>query len=345
MVAHGRHYTVREIQDLVVQLAESVGHGPRRGGLSKPLHGAAWPNPLRASALWVALISVASCSPLEPPAPATLNPAIAPSTSAVTSASPADPATAPIAAATDPTEVCDQAEGEVEAGTYPAVAVPGELPYLIYLPPCYHQLSRTFPVVYLLHGYPYNERHWLDLGAEQVANQGLRAGNWPPFMMVMPLQPDPLFRNSDGGPGSYETELLDGIVSYVDKTYRSDPSHRGLAGVSRGGVWALEIALRNPSEFQAVAAISPALAVNSARPPYDPFEIVSSGENLPREILLLAGDQDWAASSTERLSVALEVEGFRHSLVIVPGDHSDPTWAEAMPQILAFFAGALAGGP
>jgi enterochelin esterase-like enzyme len=321
-----------------------VGCRPRSGGLSKPIHGAAWPNSLRGSALWVALIALASCNPLEPPAPTPPNLAIAPSTSAVASASQADLATAPIAAATDATEVCDQAEGEIEAGTYPAVAVPGELPYLIYLPPCYHELGRTYPAVYLLHGYPYNERHWLDLGAEQVANQGLRAGNWPPFLMVMPLQPDPLFRNSDGGPGSYETELLSGIVAYVDQVYRSDPSHRGLAGVSRGGVWALEIAFRNPSAFQAVAAVSPALAVNSARPPYDPFEIVRSAKNLPREILLLAGDQDWAASSTERLGATLEAEGFLHSLVIVPGDHRDPTWAEAMPQILAFFAWSLARG-
>jgi enterochelin esterase-like enzyme len=245
---------------------------------------------------------------------------------------------------TDTTEICDEAEGEVEAGTYPAVAVPGELPYLIYLPPCYHELGRTFPVVYLLHGYPYNERHWLDLGAEQVANQGLRAGNWPPFMMVMPLQPDPLFRNSDGGPGSYETEMLEGIVSYVDKVYRSDPSRRGLAGVSRGGVWALEIAFRNPSEFLVVAALSPALAVNSARPPYDPFEIVGAAERLPAQILLLAGDQDWAAPATKRLSAALDAEGFAHTLVEVAGEHSDATWAGVMSETLSFFALGLSEG-
>ncbi|MGH2622003.1 MAG: alpha/beta hydrolase [Anaerolineales bacterium] len=336
---------MRKSPDLEVQLAEPVGCGPRRGGLSETTHGAAWPSSLRGSALWVALIALTGCSPLEPPASATSDPPIAPSASPVSSVSQTDPATATIAAATETTQVCKQAEGAIEAGTYPAVAVPGELPYLIYLPPCYPELGRAYPAVYLLHGYPYDEQHWLELGAEQAANQGLAEGNWPPFLMVMPLQPDPLFRNSDGGPGSYETELLDGIVSYVDRVYRSDPSRRGLAGVSRGGVWALEIAFRNPSDFQAVAALSPALAVNSARPPYDPFEIVKSAGNLPGDILLIAGDEDWAASSTERLSAALEGEGFPHTFRLVQGDHSDPTWAGAMPQILAFFAWALAGGP
>ena len=262
----------------------------------------------------------------------------------MTSVSQNDAATATIAVAAETTEVCDQADGEIETGTYPAVAVPGNVPYLVYLPPCYRELSRTYPAIYLLHGYPYTERHWLELGAQQVADQEIHAGNWPPFLMVMPLQPDPLFRNSDGGPGSYETELLDGVVATIDKAYRSDPSSRGLAGVSRGGVWALEIAFRNPTEFEAVAALSPALAVNSARPPYDPFEIVSSTESLPSQILLLAGDQDWAGVSTERLSTALTAGGFEHAFLLVPGDHSDSTWAAAMPQVLAFFAWALAGG-
>jgi len=344
MVAHGRHYTVREFQDLEVRLADSVGRGSRRGGWSARIHGATHPSSRRGSALWVALIALNACRPLEPQAPITLGPVNAPSASAVSPVSQIGQVTATIAAATETTRVCDQAGGEVEAGTYPAVAVPGELPYLIYLPPCYPELGRAYPAVYLLHGYPYDERHWLELGAEQVANQGLNEENWPPFLMVMPLQPDPLFRNSDGGPGSYETELLNGIVAFVDKTYRSDPSRRGLAGVSRGGVWALEIAFRNPSDFQAVAAVSPALAVNSARPPYDPFEIVKSAEKLPGDILLFAGDQDWAAPATERLSVALEAEGFLHSLVIVPGDHSDPTWAGAMSFTLGFFAWALSEG-
>jgi len=344
MVAHGRHYTVRKLPNLEVQLAKPVRCRPWRGAVGKKILRPAWPNSLGGSALGIALIALTGCTPLKPPASITPNPPIEQSASAVSFVSQTDPATATLAAATATTRVCDQATGEIEAGSYPAVAVPGELPYLIYLPPCYPELGQSYPAVYLLHGYPYDERHWLELGAEQVANQGLDEQNWQPFLMVMPLQPEPLFRNSDGGPGSYETELLDGIVAYVDKTYQSDPSRRGLAGVSRGGVWALEIGFRNPSAFVAVAALSPALAVNSARPPYDPFEIVRSADSLPPLLLLLAGDQDWAAPETERLSDALEAEGFEHSYLVVSGDHNDPTWAGAMSSTLRFFAQALSEG-
>jgi len=208
---------------------------------------------------------------------------------------------------------------------------------LVYLPPCYLDNTGTYPVLYLLHGYPYDERHWKTLGAPDRADAGIRSGEWPPFLIVMPLQPEPLFRSSDGGPGSYESEMLEGLVPYVDQNYRSERSRRGLAGVSRGGIWALEIAFRNPLVFPAVAALSPALAVNAARPPYNPFEIVRSGAALPQHVLLIAGDQDWAAVETRRLSQALSENGVEHSFLIVSGAHEDATWASAMVQVLEFF--------
>lgn len=248
---------------------------------------------------------------------------------------------------TEPTaaNTCGQEQGAIEEGRYPAAAVPGEVPYLIYLPPCYPEHAKSYPVLYLLHGYPYDERHWIELGAANQADTAIRAGEWPPFLMVMPLQPEPLFRNSDGGPGSYESEMLEGLAPHVDLVYRSDPSRRGIAGVSRGGVWALEIAFRNPSVFPTVAALSPALAVNAARPPYDPFEIVKAAGALPQQILLVAGDQDWAAVETRRLSQALSENGVEHSFLIVPGAHANATWASVMAQVLEFFGRAWSAGP
>ena len=191
--------------------------------------------------------------------------------------------------------------------------------------------------MYLLHGYPYNQAHWQDLGAIEVADHGIGEGDWPPFIMVMPLQPDPLFRGSDGGPGSYEMELLEGLIPYIETNYRSDPSARALAGISRGGVWALEAALRNPNEFTFVAALSPALAVNNPRPPYDPFNIVADSDVYPQNILLMAGDNDWAAVETERLSEALSNAGVEHVFQISAGDHSNGTWAAVIHEVFGFF--------
>ena len=237
-----------------------------------------------------------------------------------------------------PVDGCAETAGSMQAGAYRGIAVAQDIPYNLYLPPCYDGQDQNYPTLYLLHGYPYDEAHWQELGAVEIADEQIQSGEWPPIIMVMPLQPEPLFRGSDGGPGSYESELLEGLIPYIEKNYRSDRSARALAGISRGGVWALEIALRNPNAFGTVAALSPALAVNSARPPYDPFEIVANSDQYPRNILLLAGDEDWAAVETKKLSQTLSEAGVENRLHISAGNHSDETWAALLTDVLRFLA-------
>jgi S-formylglutathione hydrolase FrmB len=91
-------------------------------------------------------------------------------------------------------------------------------------------------------------------------------------------------------------------------------------------------------EFTSVAALSPALAVNSARPPYDPFDMVADSDLYPQNILLMAGDKDWAAVETDRLSKALSDAGVEHVFQISVGDHSNETWAAVLDDVFAFFA-------
>jgi len=289
----------------------------------------------------VLVFLAAGCSQTPPP-PESVPPPEPTSTSTPTVAATRPAATEQVPTAV-PTEECTEAAGSLQAGVYRGIAVAQDIPYNLYLPPCYDSLDQYYPTLYLLHGYPFDETHWESLGAIEIANDGIGGGEWPPFIMVMPLQPEPLFRSSDGGPGSYETELLEGLVPFIEKNFRSDPSARALAGISRGGVWALEVAFRNPLEFDSVAALSPALAVNSARPPYDPFEIVANSDRYPRRILLLAGDKDWAAVETKRLSQALSEAGAEHTFRIMAGDHSNETWAAAMGEVIGFLA--LGTGP
>ena len=194
-------------------------------------------------------------------------------------------------------------------------------------------------MLYLLHGLPYDETHWLELGADHHVDEGIRSGKWPPFMIVMPRQPDPLFTSTDGGPGSYEEEMVEGLIAFIDKTYFTDPSSdaRALAGVSRGGVWALEIALRHPELFDTVAALSPALHVNYARPPYDPMLLVKEKDVLPKRIFLSAGDQEPAfREKTEAFSRLVEESGIELQLVIRSGGHGSETWTAVIGEMLDF---------
>ena len=227
--------------------------------------------------------------------------------------------------------------------TYEAVALPGEGTALIYLPPCYSTEEARYPTAYFLHGKPYSEQQWIDLGLPQVIEAAVEDGSLSPLILGLARQPEPLFSNSDGGPGSYESEFVEGLVAAVDGSFRTEarPEGRAVVGLSRGGVWALEIAMRNPGLIEAVAALSPALAVNYARDAYDPMQLADTAERLPPDFLLAAGDGDWARRQTEALAARLNARGLAPQVVIVPGDHAESTWAALLPAATAFLQTSL----
>ena len=243
--------------------------------------------------------------------------------------------------ATLPTELtpsaCTESSVRLEHASYRGWQTPDLIPVLIYLPPCYDDLNRRYPVLYLLHGKPQDENHWQILGVKEALESAYRDETLPPFLVVMPLQPEPLFSSTDGGPGSYEDEFINGLVPFIDRTYRTiaQGDSRGLAGVSRGGVWALEIGFRNSDTIQRVGALSPSLNVNYARPEYDPFSLVLLGE-LPSTIFLMSGDTDSAFKKTLKLSDALHKADIEHEYVSVLGNHESSTWRVIIPELLLY---------
>jgi enterochelin esterase-like enzyme len=217
------------------------------------------------------------------------------------------------------------------------VAVHGEVPVVIVLPPCYESSGTPYPVVYFLHGKPMTETQWRDLGLTETLAQGWREGRWPALIAVAPRQPEPIFSNSDGGRGSYEDEFFQGLVPFIESTVLADtqPGSRAVVGISRGGVWALELALTHPDVVGSAAGLSPALAVNYARAAYDPLQLAGNALSLPR-VFLGAGRDDWARLMTERLATELGGREADVELSIVEGSHEEATWLQLLPQALDF---------
>ena len=238
-----------------------------------------------------------------------------------------------------PEPKCEPESGLIEETGYPGVLVEFEVPVRVYLPPCYETSGDRYPVLYLLHGYPMDELHWDDLGVVQVVEEGIASNQWGPFLMVMPKIPDPLNTQSDGGPGSYEEEMLSGLIPFVEGNYRTIGSKRfhALAGVSRGGVWALEIGLRNFDWFDSIAALSPALHVNRARPAYDPFNLIRTSKEFPTNIFLSAAESEGGfRTKTEELSQLMEAFEIQHTYLLTPGVHEDATWKAIMLDFVSF---------
>lgn len=237
-----------------------------------------------------------------------------------------------------PTAACEESEGNVVEDEYPGVYVDAEIPVLVYLPPCYEQSGAMYPVLYLLHGKPFDENHWPSLGIVTATDEQIDQDDLSGYLMVMPKVPEPLFSSTDGGPRSYEAEMTNGLMPYIEDKYRviRSPAARAIGGISRGGVWSLEIGLHRPDLFGTVIAFSPALAVNQPREVYDPLYMASHDQNFPSRFFLVAGTTDWARPDTVRLAGILANQPTQSVLKIVTGGHDAGTWERAMPLMVQF---------
>jgi enterochelin esterase-like enzyme len=247
-----------------------------------------------------------------------------------------------------PTPACTETTGRVEQHTYVSQTAGDEQPYRIYLPPCYDILDRRYPVLYLLHGWPYDELHWVTLGVDEAADEGIAARSLPPFIVVLPGGAERLYVNTSGGDRSFEGQMINDLIPHVDHTYRTWTNREGRAigGISRGGVWALEIALMHADLFGTVGTHSPALSVNLAPPPYDPFYLLGEPGVMSLRIYLDAGDADWARKTTQALHEAMDEQGIAHEFIVHPGGHENRLWADNLAEYLAFYtAGWRAGNP
>jgi enterochelin esterase-like enzyme len=230
--------------------------------------------------------------------------------------------------------------GRVEEHAYPSqVTGTGEI-YRIYLPPNYDQTDRRYPVLYLLHGWPIAPADWDTIGAAELADELIVNGILPPFVIVMPRSTEGIYIRTCGGTYSFEAQLINDLMPHIDATYRSWPARegRGIGGISRGGVWSLEISFMHTDIFGIVGAHSPALSVNMAPPACDPFYLLTRPEVASLRIYLDAGDADWARRGTEQLHQKLDENGIVHAYTVHPGRHDRGLWGSALGEYLLFYA-------
>jgi enterochelin esterase-like enzyme len=236
--------------------------------------------------------------------------------------------------------VCDETQGQVMDAYFKSDIVGRQQHYFIYLPPCYDARSEArYPVVYLLHGIPMDEHHWLDEGLVEAADKLFGSGELPPFLIVMPHGDYGLYTDTSGGDKSFEGVFVNELIPAIEKRFRTlaDPEHRAIGGISRGGVWALEIAFTQPELFSAVGGHSPALAVNRATDSYDPMVLAKSEPIDQLRIFLDAGDRDWTRTETQALSKLLAARYIPHTFTIGKGDHDYPYWATQVEAYLRFY--------
>lgn len=141
-----------------------------------------------------------------------------------------------------------------------------DINYTVYLPFDYYTSNRSYPVLYLLHGYTDNETSWIQFGeVNTIADKLIAAGKCPPMIIVMPDGGLTWYINNYNKSISYEDAFFTEFLPGIEETYRirAEKEFRAIGGNSMGGYGSLLYAFKHPDMFAACLPFSAALLNDS----------------------------------------------------------------------------------
>ncbi len=253
-----------------------------------------------------------------------------------------------------PWEINDVPHGVIHRHHYRSKIIGDERDVLVYTPPGYDPAARkTFPVLYLLHGFSDPENAWIDVGRANVILDNLIARRQAkPMLIVMPLGYGNMQILAGGwqassGPNwrqlhedsftKFHDSLLKEIIPLVETNYRAsrDRSSRAIAGLSMGGEQSLVFGLNAPMPFAWIGAFSS----GGLKTDFDTlFPLLDNKVNKQVRLLWIAcGKEDGLFESNEKFDEWLTTKGVVHTWVAAPGRHSFLAWR----RFLAEFAPLL----
>ncbi len=245
--------------------------------------------------------------------------------------------TAPSTSVTSTPLACWRRGGRVETGVLRTDLLRLPMDYRVYLPPCYRQqVERRYPVLFLIHGQSFNDDQWDRLGVDETMDRLVAAGEIAPFIIVMP-------RDRYAGQPSennFARVIVEQLMPHVDRTYRTlpDRAHRAVGGLSRGGGWAVHLAMVYWQSFGALGAHSPAIFYDDAQRMRVYLDTIPE-EDYPR-IYIDVGDKDRleimdAAIWFEKLLNDWDVP---HEWYLFSGYHEEAYWEAHVEGYLRWYA-------
>ena len=265
-----------------------------------------------------------------------------------------------------PSDVTDF--GTVETKTFDSKALGQTMQYVIYLPPGYddpQNASVRYPVVYLLPGSSGGTSTWVKAGGMAEKMDTLLARKQVrPMILVVP-QERPGLKSikgtgyADGPLGDWATYTTRDLVDEIDSSYRTVDSRdgRAIAGNSEGGYGAMNLGLKNPSEYGVIGSFSGYFTVdkhdlaNVFGGDQDLADANSPMTYLPQlegelpAIWFVAGEDDQKyLGENSKFAEELKARGASYEFNTYPGEHNWDLWGERLPDFLVFASEHLTGG-
>ena len=250
-----------------------------------------------------------------------------------------------------PWELNDVPHGEIHHHFYTSDVAADDRDYYVYTPPGYDpSAKKTYPVLYLLHGFSDDASGWTAVGKANIIFDNLIAqGKAKPMIVVMPLgygtmkfvrlawnawnHQELRQQNFD----KFRQALLTEVMPRIEREYRvtNDHNARAIAGLSMGGSESLLTGLNNLDKFAWIGAFS------SGGIPEDfekAFPALDAKANQQIRLLWIAcGTDDHLITVNRKLREWLKQKGVQHTDIETPGMHAWMVWRRN----LAEFAGLL----
>ncbi len=180
-------------------------------------------------------------------------------------------------------------------------------------------------------------------------NRTLETRPYQGLIVVCPYTPHKILKGKAAF--TQASRLADFLVDdVIPRVYAETPAigtaeTTAVDGVSLGGRAAVLVGLARPEAFGALGALQPAFDVEDA--PQLAARARKALEKNPRmAIRLLTSEGDYYLASTRAISQAMKDSGVRHTLDVVPGDHSyDFNRGPGVYEMLLFHDRALRGVP
>ncbi len=241
------------------------------------------------------------------------------------------------------------------------------------LPASYAGSTKSYPVLYLLHGGFGHFDDWLSKTPDKNLVQQL-ADRYN-LVIVMPegevfsyYIDSPVDKNSQ-----FESYIVKDVISKIDKTYRTIASRNGrvITGLSMGGYGALYLSGKYPELFIAAGSMSGALNPDMqtwklpqdatanirkafdgiigsyAKDPktYDPYSVIQMADKMKTNgvsLIFDCGTDDFLVEPNRELHRRLVFNNTPHDYSERPGGHSWPYWENSLPYHVLYFSKILA---
>jgi hypothetical protein len=138
---------------------------------------------------------------------------------------------------------------------------------------------------------------------------------------------------SGGGPAFLDF-LEHELMPFIDHTYRTNPSDRGLLGHSLGGEFALYALEQRPGLFQRIVAVSPAMPQDSVIFTAARRALSSLPASIRLDLSVGSDDELGFAESTTafaRLLDELKPKGLDYRFTLYPGENHNSVRLVAFP--------------